>query len=316
VSLRRCDVSDSQDVENMVRDISAQLPPIRGVIHSAMVLDDVLFEKMNFNQWETVVKSKVSGCWNIHTALLNTPLDFFIALSSVAGVIGNRGQAAYAAANTFLDSFIQYRRRQGLAATTLDLAAVSDTGYLAENAEKQKLVIDQLGGEAISEKEILALVAASITGRAEETCQSQVITGLKLPASFSSVFWSSDTKFTALCSRAASEQSNGAETAQAVSPGVALKRSTSYAEAASIVIEGLLDKTAAVLMLPREELDPTKATVFYGLDSLVSIEIRNWITREFGAALQILDLLSSGSFVSLADIVLRKTELVSFEKPT
>jgi len=67
-------------------------------------------------------------------------------------------------------------------------------------------------------------------------------------------------------------------------------------------------------MLPREELDPTKDTVFYGLDSLVSIEIRNWITREFGAALQILDLLSSGSFVALADIVLRKTELVSFEK--
>ncbi len=271
---------------------------------------------MTFAQWEKVVKSKVAGCWNIHTSLLNPKLDFFIALSSVAGVIGNRGQAAYAAANTFLDAFVQYRRRQGLAATSLDLAAVSDTGYLAENAEKQKLVMEQLGGEAISEKEILALMAASITGRAEQTCQSQVITGLKLPAAFSSVFWAADAKFESLVVRAASEQANGTETAQAESPGAALKRATSYVEAARVVLEGLLDKTAAVLMLPREELDPNKATVFYGLDSLVSIEIRNWITREFGAALQILDLLTSGSFVSLVDIVLRKTELVSFEKPT
>ncbi|EJT74844.1 hypothetical protein GGTG_08682 [Gaeumannomyces tritici R3-111a-1] len=67
-------------------------------------------------------------------------------------------------------------------------------------------------------------------------------------------------------------------------------------------------------MLPREELDPSKGTVFYGLDSLVSIEIRNWITREFGSVLQILDLLSSGSFSSLADTVLKKTELCSFDK--
>jgi acyl carrier protein len=280
-----------------------------------MVLDDVLFEKMNFNQWDTVVKSKVAGCWNLHTALSGATLDFFIALSSVAGIIGNHGQAAYAAANTFLDSFVQFRHRQGLAATALDLAAVSDTGYLAENSERQKQVLDQIGGEAISEKEILALIAASITGKAHETCASQIVTGLKLPANFSNLFWASDERFAALRERAASENANGGlDNAAAVSPGAALKRATSYEEAHRIVIDALLDKTASVLMIPREELDPTKDTVFYGLDSLVSIEIRNWITREFGAALQILDLLSSGSFVALADIVLRKTELVSFEK--
>ncbi len=99
-----------------------------------------------------------------------------------------------------------------------------------------------------------------------------------------------------------------------MSPSVALKKSASYDDAHRVVIDALLDKTASVLMLPREELDPTKDTVTYGLDSLVSIEIRNWITRELGASLQILDLLSSGSFVALADTVLKKSEFVSFEK--
>lgn len=269
---------------------------------------------MNFSQWERVVRSKVSGCWNLHTALSGAKLDFFIALSSVAGIIGNRGQSAYAAANTFLDAFVQFRRSQGLAATTLNLAAVSDTGYLAENSERAKQVLEQIGGNSISEKEILALIAASVTGKSEDTCSSQVITGLKLPTPFSNVFWASDTKFTELCARAALEQANIADSSQAVSPGVALKHAKSPEDAHHIIVEALLDKTAAVLMLPREELDPAKDIVYYGLDSLVSIEIRNWITRELGAALQILDLLSSGSFVTIADLVLQKTELVSFEK--
>src|SRR3569833_1988844 len=162
---------------------------------------------MKFNQWETVVQSKVAGCWNIHTALANAaPLDFFIALSSVAGIIGNNGLAAYAAAICFRLCFVLFRRRLGLPATTLNLAAVSDTGYLAENAERQKEVLSQIGGEAISEKEILALVAAAITGKSEATCQSQVVTGLKLPANCSNVFWTADAKFSSLVARAASEQ--------------------------------------------------------------------------------------------------------------
>jgi len=270
---------------------------------------------MQFPQWETVVRSKVAGCWNMHTALQSAscPLDFFITLSSVAGIIGNHGQAAYAAANTFLDSLVQHRRHLGLPATTLDLAAVSDTGYLAENEARRDQVLDQIGGEAISEKEILALLGASITGKADTICGGQVVTGLKLPATYADLFWASDPKFRHLCERAASEFATG-DSGAAVSPGAALRRATSYEEAHAIVLEALLDKTAGVLMIPREEFDPTKDTVFYGLDSLVSIEIRNWITREFGAALQILDMLSSGSFVAIADIVLRKTELVSFEK--
>ncbi|KAL8339056.1 hypothetical protein RB598_007393 [Gaeumannomyces tritici] len=323
IVVSQCDVSLAADVEKMIAELAAaQMPAVKGVIHSAMILDDVLFEKMEFPQWESVVRSKVAGGWNLHKALLGRPLDFFIALSSVAGIIGNQGQSAYAAANTFLDSLTRHRRRLGLPAASLDLAAVSDTGYLAENAERQREVLAQIGGEAISEREILALVAAAVSGVADATCGGQVVTGLRLsPAAASLPFWASDARFSPL--RAALQERRAAEggggggvgaAASAISPGAALRRAGSYEDAHRIVIDALLDKTAGVLMLPREELDPSKGTVFYGLDSLVSIEIRNWITREFGSVLQILDLLSSGSFSSLADTVLKKTELCSFDK--
>jgi hypothetical protein len=85
---------------------------------------------MTYEQYTTVIESKVKGAWNFHNALSNQELDFFVTISSAAGAVGNRGQAAYSAANTFLNAFVQYRLTLGLPASSLDLTAVSDAGYL------------------------------------------------------------------------------------------------------------------------------------------------------------------------------------------
>ena len=109
IIVQACDISRREAVDKLITSDISSLPPIRGIVHAATVLHDVLFEKMTFEQWNAVVSSKVAGAWNFHHALQasSTPLDFFICISSVAGAVGNRGQAAYAAANTFLDSFAQ-----------------------------------------------------------------------------------------------------------------------------------------------------------------------------------------------------------------
>ena len=123
---------------------------------------------MTWDQWDAVVRAKVAGAWNFHYALAEKPVDFFICLSSVAGIVGNRGQAAYSAANCFLDAFVQYRNKQGLAASSIDLTAVSDVGYLAENAERQPEVTENLGAETIEESEVLALIGAAIGGALQQ----------------------------------------------------------------------------------------------------------------------------------------------------
>jgi hypothetical protein len=73
-----------------------------------------------------------------------------------------------------------------------------------------------------------------------------------------------------------------------------------------------MTKVSAVLMTPREEMDATKPIVVYGLDSLVAIEIRNWITRELDASLQVLELLTSSSITALVGLILKKSKLVAF----
>ncbi|EKD12633.1 beta-ketoacyl synthase domain-containing protein [Drepanopeziza brunnea f. sp. 'multigermtubi' MB_m1] len=326
IVVKSCDVANREQVEKLVSEDLSSLPPIKGVIHAAMVLEDVLFEKMTHKQWTSVVSAKVDGAWNFHHALAAQHLSFFILLSSASGAIGNRGQAAYAAANCFQNAFAQHRISLGLPASSIDLTAVSDVGHLAEGSAKRAAqVAENLGSEAISENEVLALIAAAITGKMRQECASHCITGLRIPPEAKdALFWVNDAKFAHLrcaaeaeAEAAASASASGLSSSSSSSPitsislGTALSVARSREEAVDLICEGLMTKVSAVLMVPREEMDASKAIVIYGLDSLVAIEIRNWITRELEASLQVLELLTSGSFWALAETVLGKSKLAA-----
>jgi acyl carrier protein len=266
---------------------------------------------MTYEKYITVIESKVQGAWNFHNALKTTPLDFFVAISSAAGAVGNRGQAAYSAANTFLNAFVQHRIKLGLPASSIDLTAVSDTGYLAENVEAAAEVAKNLGSDTICEAEVLALIGASINGRLGRACNNHTITGMRITPSIP--FWTSDAKFKhlRLAAEAVAAESSGSQ-AVTISFNAALKAAQSLEEAQDVVCKGLLNKLPSVLMLEMEDMDVTKSLSDYALDSLVAIEVRNYITREFEANLQVLELLSSGSIETLAKAICIKSKLVSF----
>ncbi|CAI6336292.1 unnamed protein product [Periconia digitata] len=314
IVVRRCNVADKGDVEHLLSTGVEGLPPVRGVIHGAMVLHDVLFEKMTFAQYHSVIESKVQGAKNFHQTLLanSTPLDFFICISSAAGAVGNRGQAAYAAANTFLNGFVQQLRSQGISATSIDLTAVSDTGYLAEDAEKAAEVARNLGGDTICEAEVLSLIQASIE-RNVDTCGGHPITGMRITAT-QRPFWSNDAKFKHLLRVAEAASASSFSAAVKVSWGAAFKASASRADGETVVCSALVEKIAEVISMEQEELDVTRPLAHYPLDSLTAIEVRNFITRIFEANLQVLELLASGSIESLAKIVCGKSKGKTWEE--
>lgn len=307
ISVKPCDVSSAASVDNLINEMKG-FPPIRGVVHGAMVLRDMLFENMTLDDFQAVTSSKVEGAWNLHHALHDSPLDFFIALSSVAGVIGNRGQAAYAAANVFLDGFMEYRRSQGLPGTTIDLTAVRDVGYLAEvDSKRQQEVLKNIGTDGMAEAEVIALFAAAITGDLSQSCSGQCITGLTLKDSIDH-FWAQDAKFSGLYEAAkANHGSSSGRDGPSLPLNVQLANAASKEEALVICYEALAVKLAQVLVLSLDDMDPTITVSSLGLDSLVAIEIRNWIAREANANVQVLELLSSGSLMALAEIILNKS---------
>ncbi|CAO2647160.1 Nn.00g080820.m01.CDS01 [Neocucurbitaria sp. VM-36] len=307
IIVRRCDVADHADVEHLVSQGLADMPPVRGVIHGAMVLHDVLFESMIYDQYASVIASKVKGARNFHNALSagKSPLDFFIVISSAAGAVGNRGQAAYAAANTFLNGFAQYLLAYGINAASIDLTAVSDAGYLAEDAEKAAEVARNLGSDTICEAEVLALIQAAIQ-RKLTSCNGHPITGMRITPTMRP-FWSNDAKFVHLL-RAAEAACTSSSTTARISWSAAFKAAPTRSEAEQVVCSALVEKIAEVISMEPEEIDTSRALSHYPLDSLTAIEVRNFITRMFEANLQVLELLASGSIETLAKVVCTKSK--------
>ncbi|KAK1754268.1 polyketide synthase [Echria macrotheca] len=309
IVVKRCNVVNRAEVDELVAGLQ-DLPPVRGVVHGTMVLRDVLFEKMTWAEYIEVIAGKVQGGWNFHHALASSPLDFFVAISSAAGAVGNRGQAAYSAANCFLNALVQHRLARGLPASSLDLTAVSDSGYLAEDLEKAAEVARNLGSDSICEAEVLALLGAAINGKLGQTCNNHTITGMRITATMRP-FWTEDAKFKAMRIAAEEAAAKDASLNAVVSFNAALKAAKTQEEAEDVVCRGLVDKISSVLMLDLEDMDITRSLSHYHLDSLVAIEIRNFITREFEANLQVLELLSSGSIQTLAKGVCAKSKIVS-----
>ena len=159
VDVHDCNIANEAEVRQMFLAISRRAPPIRGIIHGAMVLKDIHIEQMTTDDYTTVLRPRYQGTWNLHHHAPD--LDFFLMLSSISGVIGNATQAAYAAGSGFMDAFAAYRNARGLPATSLDLGMVVDAGYLATNTELALQMIRQ-GFHATGTKSLLELVHVAI----------------------------------------------------------------------------------------------------------------------------------------------------------
>lgn len=62
------------------------------------------------DEYEAIMRPKVQEAWNLHNALSNAPVDFFVMLASAAGILSTREQASYAGTSTFLGAFARWRQ--------------------------------------------------------------------------------------------------------------------------------------------------------------------------------------------------------------
>ena len=311
VFVGHCDVADLSQVNSLVSKCQETMPPIRGVIHGAMALRDALFEKISYTDWSLNIKPRIQGAWNLHNALRTADLDFFVMLASVSGIIGNPGQAAYAASNTFLDSFAAYRNQLGLPASAINIGLVASVGYVAENMA-QNPDMAAAAHDRLSEAELLAVIKAAITNPIPGCDFQNTVTGLKLHPGKTIPGWALDAKFVhvlhsyqATTTPAVDQSGNVNTTRQLV------RQADSMDAAVQLICDAVSQRLSSLLMIAVEEVNTKKPVVAYGLDSLAAVELRNWITSGLEATVPLIELMNSPSIEHLAGKIASKSRLVN-----
>ena len=176
------DITDPISLANIVAQIRGNFPPIAGVAHGAMVLEDTSFFEMSLETMQRVLNPKVQGAINLNNLFQDQSLDFFIFFSSVAAVLGNRGQSAYSTANMFMTSLAFQRRQRGLAASILHIGAVIGVGYVTrELSETHFQAVGKAGFLCMSEREFhLCFAEAVLASHPRSGRNPEIVTGMNM----------------------------------------------------------------------------------------------------------------------------------------
>ncbi|KAL3290693.1 Acyl transferase/acyl hydrolase/lysophospholipase [Colletotrichum asianum] len=305
----RGDVSRYDDVARCFR---AAPHPIRGVIQGSMVLRDRPFESMTIEEYEAAVQCKVNGTWNLHNACMaeRSPIDFFTMMSSVSGLVGQRGQANYAAGNVFLDNFAVYRNQIGLKGVSVNLGAIEDVGYMSEHSDLLK-GLDRSAWTAINErlfKEIMEVAIFQDLISLNPASRSQLVTSIMIPQPRDSRLLA-DRRFAGLPEggvvTAAVVDAN--ESPELHSLNILMERG-GYGDKRALqkAVIDVISVSFARIMKITDEVELGKPPNKYGLDSLAAVEWRGWIRKNMSVDLSTLDITGAASLTALSAKIVEK----------
>ncbi len=312
------DVADFNVVREVVKAVQEAGRPIKGVLQLAMVLRDTGFINMDHDGWTAVTNPKVRGTWNLHE-LLPRDLDFFVMFGSTSGTLGAYGQANYAAANSFLDSFTHFRHGLGLPAAVLDIAAVGDVGYVASTkdvAERLERAVTRFMSEGAflrslhlsveqSAKKYISPVASTSTMVYQDAAQvvlyNETTRSLSDPQNTTS--WRRDPRLSVF----RNNQGATEEGAEAVNEGLRSFMGLLSSEpeklndpaTVTFLAQGIAKHVFTFLMKEDVAIDTSQTLTSMGADSLVSIEIRNWWKQALGVEITVLELADKSNTVEL-----------------
>ena len=297
VSVLLGDISTQESVIKILEGISASLPPLKGVIHAAGVLDDGVLQKMSWEGFTKVMAPKVSGTWYLHQLTRDLPLDFFVCFSSMASMLGNYGQGNYAAANAFMDAIAHYRRGQGLPGLSINWGAWATAGMAARLAKEHQNRMQSSGVVAIEPESGMQALGSLLSGS-----QSQV--GV-FPVNWSEFFRQmpglAKLPFLEAFTTKSVEQNQNDRILEQLN--VASDR-----EQEKLLISYLQSKIAHIMGMTVSQIELEKSLTMMGLDSLMAVELRNQIQTELRVDIPATRFMEGIAIISLATEI--KQELI------
>ncbi len=299
----KADVTDREQLAALLQDIRQTMPPLRGVVHAAMVLDDGLARDLTPERMRKVLAPKILGAWNLHQ--LTQDLDFFVLFSSATTVVGNPGQGNYVAANFFLESLARLRRAAGQPALALAWGAIDDVGYLSRHKEIKQALTSRLG-RTLSSAEALDAMERQLRGE------------LPVAAVFDPDWGSLRRMLPGIGAPRIAHLLQGrgkADEAEALNLRQHLLGLPPHEALAEITTQ-LAQAVSTITSIPADQLEPQKNLAEFGMDSLMAVELSLSIEDRFGVNIPNLSLSQGGSIAALAQrIALSLSEPENGDQP-
>ncbi|MBE1533916.1 type I polyketide synthase [Actinomadura algeriensis] len=294
----RADVARPRELTAAVGAALREAPPLRGIVHAAGVLADRTVAQLTWRDFETVAAPKAAGGWNLHRLAAGAPLDFFVVFSSVAGVLGNPGQANYAAANAALDALVHHRRFHGMPATAIDWGPWADIGLAARPDRGGRL--DDRGLPSMTPDEGFAAFAAELD-RALDGASGQVTI-----SRFDAAAWARGLPAAArgslLRDLLAEPADGGSAGTSGDGPGFREQVLAAAPEQRpALLAEHVSRQVARITRTDPTLLDTERPVASMGLDSLMAMEMRQALESTTGVAVPTSRLLNGITISEIAE---------------
>ncbi|SNS50045.1 Phosphopantetheine attachment site [Actinoplanes regularis] len=276
VTLAACDTADPAALNALLDAIPAE-HPLTAVVHSAGVLDDGVIESLTADRLAGVLRPKVDAAWHLHELTRDRPLTAFVLYSSAAGVAGNPGQGGYAAANAYLDALAEHRRGLGLPATSLAWGLWNERSGMAGDRTDEELAAKlRPGMSGLETGEGLALLDAALaSGRSALVPMRLDLAALRATLDEAPPLLRGLIRTTV--------RRDGGATNGAAEEFRRAFAATAEADRPAVLLDHLRAQIAAVLGLDGPaDVDPDRAFLEMGFDSLTAVELRNRIGAAVG----------------------------------
>jgi acyl transferase domain-containing protein/surfactin synthase thioesterase subunit/acyl carrier protein len=290
------DISRDEDVSRLMQTISNELPPLRGVVQSAGVLDDGILAQLDWDRFAPLFEPRVYGSWLIHEYTKSLELDFFVLKSSLWSLLGSAGQGNYTASSTFLDSLAAYRRIAGLPATVVNWCAWSGGGLATISGARGEAMLSSLGMKFVSPD-----LAMQMFDNLMHCDVEQVAVAVVDWPTYSSKMGKSSFLAELLNRNEDSRTSKFAQRKAALNaPSMAVN-----GQARHQLLSRLQQHIMAKLGFATA-IDPDQPLNEIGLDSLMSVSLSNSLEDEFGIPIPVAKLISGPTINQLVDGVFRE----------
>ncbi|KAI1374301.1 hypothetical protein F4677DRAFT_461577 [Hypoxylon crocopeplum] len=298
-----CDVTDEKAIRAVHQTIVDTLPPIVGLLNGAMVLRDVSVGRMEFDQVTDVIRPKVLGSFHLDRIFYDVDLDFFVLLSSINCVIGNVGQANYAAANMGMIGVAGCRRKRGLRSSVVNVGAIIGVGYITQSDRQLDVTVAKTAMMHLSEQDFHQIFAECMeAGHLDNPNGPEISTGLLsvTPESINIPPWYSDPKFARFrVHQSANSNDKSKGRADSASIQELLQGCQSQQDVLQVIKEAYgaqLRRTLQVDMTTDELMMMRGAEV--GFDSLISVDVRSWFLKNFQVSIPVLKIMANDVHMS------------------